>query len=99
MLSRYTLGAALLSEPVLETIRRELRKAFPGAGLVEIDVISSTLAAEVIRREVLEGDKATQASKKLARAVAKTEKAKAEAKAKPESESSEPPTPPATPAS
>ena len=84
MLSRYTLGAALLSEPVLETIRRELRKAFPGAGLVEIDVISNTLATEVIRREVLEGDKAAQASKKLARAVAKSAKAKAEAKDKPE---------------
>ena len=91
MLSRYTLGAALLSEPVLETIRRELRKAFPGAGLVEIDVIASTLAAEVIRREVLEGEKAIQASKKLARAVAKTEKAKAEAKAKPEGETPQPP--------
>ena len=81
MLSRYTLGAALLSEPVLETIRRELRKAFPGAGLVEMDVISDTLSSEVIRREVLEGDKAIQASKKLSRAVAKSAKVKAEAKA------------------
>ncbi len=95
MLSRYTLGAAILSEPVLETIRRELRKAFPGAGLVEIEVISNTLSAEVIRREVLEGEKANQASKKLARGVAKNEKAKAEAKAKPEADTP----PPSTPAS
>jgi hypothetical protein len=86
MLSRYTLGAALLSEPVLETIRRELRKAFPGAGLVEIDVIASTLTSEVIRREVLEGEKAVQASKKLARGVAKAAKIKAEAKDKADSE-------------
>ena len=86
MLSRYPLGAALLSEPVLETIRRELRKAYPGAGLVEIDVISDTLSSEVIRREVLEGDKALQAGKKLARAVAKSAKVKAEAKDKTESE-------------
>ena len=90
MLSRYTLGAALLSEPVLETIRRELRKAFPSAGLVEIDVISNTLSTEVIRREILEGDKATQASKKLARGVAKSAKAKAEAKEKSEGEQSTP---------
>ena len=95
MLSRYTLAAALLSEPVLETIRRELRKAFPGAGLVDIEVISNTLSAEVIRREALEGDKAVQASKKLARGVAKNEKAKAEAKAKPEADTP----PPANPAS
>lgn len=86
MLSRYTLGAAILSEPVLESIRRELRKAFPEAGLVEIEVISNTIATEVIRREVLEGDKAVQAVKKLARAVAKNEKAKAEAKTKPDND-------------
>jgi len=100
MLSRYTLGAALLSEPVLETIRRELRKAFPGAGLVEIDVISNNLVSEVIRREVLEGDKAAQATKKLARGVAKTAKAKAEARANSDNESSaQPPSPPASPES
>lgn len=100
MLSRYTLGAALLSEPVLETIRRELRKAFPGAGLVEIDVISNNLVSEVIRREVLEGDKASQASKKLARGVAKTARAKAEARANSDNESSaQPPSPPASPES
>jgi len=100
MLSRYTLGAALLSEPVLETIRRELRKAFPGAGLVEIDVISNNLVSEVIRREVLEGDKAAQASKKLARGVAKTAKAKAEARANSDNESSaQPSSPPDSPES
>lgn len=100
MLSRYTLGAALLSEPVLETIRRELRKAFPGAGLVEIDVISNNLVSEVIRREVLEGDKAAQASKKLARGVAKTAKAKAEARANSESDSAaQPSSPPESPES
>lgn len=71
MLSRYTLGAALLSEPILEAIRRELRKAFPDAGLVDIEVISETLSNEVIRREVLEGDNASTAAKKLTRAVAK----------------------------
>lgn len=100
MLSRYTLGAALLSEPVLETIRRELRKAFPGAGLVEIDVISNNLVSEVIRREVLEGDKAAQASKKLARGVAKTARAKAEARANSDNESSaQPSSPPDSPES
>ncbi len=76
MLSRYTIGAAILSEPVLETIRRELRKAFPDAGLVDIEVISETLTNEVIRREVLEGDKAEQAIKKFARGVAKNIKQK-----------------------
>ena len=80
MLSRYTIGAAILSEPVLESVRRELRKAFPDAGLVDIEVISSILSDEVIRREVLEGDNALQASKKLARGVARNQKQKTEKK-------------------
>ena len=78
MLSRYTIGAAILSEPILEAIRRELRKAFPDAGLVDIEVISSVLTDEVIRREVLEDESATPASKKFARGVAKNQKQKNE---------------------
>ncbi len=74
MLSRYTIGAAILSEPILEAVRRELRKAFPDAGLVDIEVISDILSDEVIRREVLEGDSAITASKKLTRAVARNQK-------------------------
>ena len=80
MLSRYTIGAAILSEPVLESVRRELRKAFPDAGLVDIEVISSILSDEVIRREVLEGENALQASKKFARGVARSQKQKSEKK-------------------
>jgi len=83
MLSRYTLGAALLSEPILEAIRRELRKAFPDAGLVDIEVISDTLSNEVIRREVLEGDNAITAAKKLTRAVAKNNKQRESAASNP----------------
>jgi hypothetical protein len=90
MLSRYTIGAAILSEPILEAVRRELRKAFPDAGLVDIDVISSILSDEVIRREVLEGDNALQASKKLARGVARNQKQKSEKK---EDAGSPPPAP------
>lgn len=78
MLSRYTIGAAILSEPILEAVRRELRKAFPDAGLVDIEVISDVLTNEVIRREVLEDESATNASKKFARGVAKNQKQKIE---------------------
>jgi hypothetical protein len=76
MLSRYTIGAAILSEPILEAVRRELRKAFPDAGLVDIEVISDILSSEVIRREILEDESATNASKKFARGVAKNQKQK-----------------------
>ena len=78
MLSRYTIGASILSEPILEAVRRELRKAFPDAGLVDIEVISDILSSEVIRREILEDESATNASKKFARGVAKNQKQKNE---------------------
>lgn len=39
---------------------------------VETDQIRSVLAAEVLKREVMEGDKAKEASKKIARAANKS---------------------------
>lgn len=69
-LSRFFIGAILLSEPVTTAIRRELRRLSPD---VRIDnaQISSVLASEVIKREVMEGDKAEDAKKRLSRAAAK----------------------------
>jgi hypothetical protein len=82
MLSRFSLGAAILSEPVLESIRRELRKAYEGAPLFQIEDISRIISAEVIKREVLEGPQAEDASKKIAKA--NRERKKAEAPPQPE---------------
>ena len=68
-LSRFTLGALLLTEPVVELLRREIRKMAPE---VKIDArqISEVLQAEVLKREVLEGEKADSARKQVARAAA-----------------------------
>lgn len=70
-LSRFFLGAMVLTDPVLEVIRRELRRVSPDVR-IEIDQIRSVLAAEVLKREVMEGDKAKEASKKIARAASKS---------------------------
>ncbi len=69
-LSRFFIGAIVLSEPVVATIRRELKRLSPD---VRIDnaQIASVLASEVIKREVMEGDKAEDARKRLSRAAAK----------------------------
>lgn len=69
-LSRFFLGALVLSVPVLEVIRRELRRVSPDVK-IETDQIRNVLAAEVVKREVLDGDKATEARKKIARAANK----------------------------
>lgn len=67
--SRFYLGAILLSTPVLDAARRELRRLSD----VKLgnDDLRAALQREVIRREVLEGDKADAAAKKVARAANK----------------------------
>ncbi len=69
-LSRFLLGAIIQSPPVLEVVRRELRRVSPNVKL-ELDEIRSALTNEVIKREVLEGDKAVEASKKVSKAATK----------------------------
>lgn len=70
-LSRFFLGALVLSDSVLEVIRRELRRVSPDVK-IEIEQIKNVLASEVLKREVIDGDKATEARKKIARAASKS---------------------------
>lgn len=70
-LSRFYVGATLLTDPVLDVIRRELRRVSPDVK-IDVDQIREVLTNDVIKREVLEGDKAIEAARKLARATAKS---------------------------
>lgn len=67
-LSRYFLGALMLTDPVLDLMRRELRRISPDVR-IDTDEIKTVLINEVIKREVLEGDKADGARKKIARSA------------------------------
>lgn len=69
-LSRFSLGAMVLTDPVLEVIRRELRRVSPDIK-ISIEEIRAVFTAEVIKREVMEGDKAEEARKKIARSASK----------------------------
>lgn len=69
-LSRFFVGAMLQTNPVLEVIRRELRRVSPDVR-IDIDQIKDVLLSEVIKREVIEGDKAEEARKKITKAAAK----------------------------
>jgi len=70
-LSRFFIGATILTDPVLDTIRRELRRVSPDVK-IDTDQIRAVLETEVIKRDVLEGDKAVEAKKKIARAANKS---------------------------
>jgi predicted type IV restriction endonuclease len=74
-LSRYFVGAVILSEPVLKTIRQELKRLSPNVK-IEVEQIKAVISNEVIKRDVLEGDKADQAQSKVSRSAKKLAKEK-----------------------
>ena len=78
-MDRFSLGAIILGEPSLSVIRRELKKLSPKAKF-QLDDIREVVAQEVIKREIIEGDKAKEALKEVAKANRKIEKAKKRAK-------------------
>jgi hypothetical protein len=69
-MSRFYLGALILSDVMIDAMRKELRKLSPGVRF-DVEEIREALTHEVIKREVLEGDKATDAKKKITKAQAK----------------------------
>lgn len=76
-LSRFSIAALALSEPVLDIFRRELRRLSPGIR-VENDQVEKVLREEVLKRDVLEGEKAEAARRLVSRAASKALRAKAE---------------------
>ncbi|HWA11429.1 MAG TPA: type I restriction enzyme HsdR N-terminal domain-containing protein [Opitutaceae bacterium] len=69
-LNRFFIGAVVLSEPVLSVIRRELRRVTPDVK-VEVEQICAVLSNEVLKREVIEGEKFAEAKKIINRAASK----------------------------
>lgn len=67
-MSKFVLAAAILSDPVLEVVRRELRRMSPDLR-VETEELRTIITQDVIKRDVLDGDQAMQAKKKLSRAA------------------------------
>lgn len=95
-LSKFFLGAVILSDPVLAVIRRELKRLCPDVK-IDIEEIESALVNEVLKREVTEGDQATAAKRKTARAAGKQLRARKSASVKPSAPTpDEPLIPPAT---
>lgn len=69
-LSRFFMGAVAVSEPILEVMRRELRRISPDIKITT-EQIKDVLVNEVLKREVVEGEKAEEARKVLGRAANK----------------------------
>lgn len=74
-LSRFCVAATILSEPVLTMIRRELKRLSPDVS-IDQEQIRDVLTREVIKREILEGEKADEAKRKISKASSRTLRAR-----------------------
>lgn len=83
-LNKFSLAALILSDSIVEVLRREVRKLSPGIK-VDLEEIRNVLHLEVLKRDCLEGEKADAAKKLISRAANRA-KSKSEKDDKPASE-------------
>ncbi len=62
--NRYIIGSLILSEPIMNAIRRELKRVAEGVK-VEVSDIEQIVRFEVLKREVVEGEEASAALSKV----------------------------------
>jgi hypothetical protein len=78
-LCRYIISALIMSDSVIDTVRREIRKLSPDVR-VESEEIARVIETEVLKRDVLDGDKAVEVKKRINKAAASAARAAAKAK-------------------
>lgn len=81
-LSKYCIGALLLTDTVLAVLRRELRRLSPDVK-IDTEEIKAVLSHEVIKREVLEDAKAAEAARRINRVASRALRARAQLDAEP----------------
>lgn len=64
--NRYILGNLLLSDPIVLALKKEIKKRYPRTRINDVE-IKESLISNVIKREVLEGEEANLAKKKVKR--------------------------------
>lgn len=64
--NRYVIGQLIFAEPILDAIRKELKKLSDGMK-IEAEEIAAILEAEVIKREIVEGDQAIAARNRISK--------------------------------
>lgn len=82
-LSRFFIGQMILSEGILEDIKRELKKMSPGVK-IEVDDIRQVITNEIFKREIFENAKSEEAKKYIAKAYKDIDKQKAKEQKKKE---------------
>jgi predicted type IV restriction endonuclease len=78
VLNRFVVAQSLLTEGVLNAIRKEMRRVFPDVK-AETNTILDILSHEVLKRDVIEGDKVSEAKARIKKAEQKMARAASKA--------------------
>jgi hypothetical protein len=76
---KFSVAAVLLSEPVIQAARRQLRQIFPSVR-IDPDVLESVIKNEVLKRELVDGADAQLAQEDLKRTARAAARARTKAK-------------------
>jgi hypothetical protein len=82
ILNPYTVTQVILQEPVLSVIRREIRRIFPDIKVSQ-EELHTMMRSSILKREVIEGEKAADAASRLKKAAIKLAKKAAKQKIAP----------------
>jgi hypothetical protein len=84
LLNKFTVSQILLLDPVVSALRKEFRKVFPDIK-VDVNQLTEMLKSQILKREVIEGEKATEAATKIKKVIQKAVRSAAKNEAKVES--------------
>lgn len=76
VLNKFTVAQIVLGEKVVAAVRREMRQHFPDLK-IDADNIVDLLSNEILKREVLDGEKVKDAQKRIRKAAARRARAQA----------------------
>ena len=68
ILSRFFIAQVILTETVIDTIRKSIKRITPDAKVTNAE-IKEILLSEVLKREVLDGDKVEEAKKRISKSL------------------------------
>lgn len=85
VVNKFTIAQVILMEPIISTIRREIRKYYPDIKL-EAEQVTDILINDVLKREVVEGEKVKESQTRLKKLINKLEKEREKKKVSPDRE-------------
>jgi hypothetical protein len=65
--NKFAVAAILLSDPIIKTLRRQLRRLYPSVRIDE-EVLRAVVANEALKREVVDGEESRAAQEEIKRA-------------------------------